>query len=764
MGNILYYLIVTGFLGLAYSFWKSYQINGLESGNANTAEVTTSIRKGTLTYIQAEYKFLLLFALSLGILLYFKGKSESTSNGLIALSYIVGAGLSALAGYLQLQISLKANEKVTIQSQDSFEQGFSKAFYGSISIGLIGVSFVIIGLASLFIGLGFLGRSWDTTTTMNVIAGFALGASSIALFARMGGGVFAKSADLSEAYIVKTEPGIKDKSLYNPSSIANDAGQNISNVAGIGSDIYESLSIALIASMILGISFLNTDAVMDHLAYGPILIPLIIAAVGILTTIGASFLLNASEPTSSKRAIDITEGFAALVMVIASFFAIKYLLPAQWDVEKKTSEELITTTYKSLGIFWSVFFGILASAAIGRLTNIYIGSKTKSVNSIIDKSFSGPAANISGGLEQGFISTGIPLLLVLVVAVASYYFAGFYGVGMAAVGMLSYVGLQHALNAYAPITDNSNSIAIKAGLDEPTIKQTNDLKLIGIQLIAKEKGFLTVAASISVIALLSAFFQQSGLGMVDITKPLVLVGLLAGVALPFILSSNMLAVIGRVSNKMIKETQRQFVEIPALASAKEILDKYNGDLTYATEGEKETVYAAKSSADYKQCIEIGTFATIWETLIPSIIAIAIPVLLGYFAGAEILTSLLIGVIAGSIIMSVFQATSGSAWESAKNAIEEGVEYKGEIYSKESAAYQAALVGEKVGKPLKDTASPAMVVLMKVMLVVAIILAPGLSEKAAKKEGLSVENKNITKESNEKESLKIAEDTYILEEE
>jgi len=741
MGNILYYLIVTGFLGLAYSFWKSYQINGLENGSTKTTEVTASIRKGTMAYIQAEYKFLLLFALSLGILLYFKGKSESESSGFIAISYIVGAGLSALAGYFQSQIALRTNEKVTVQSQNSFEEGFSKAFYGSISIGLIGVSFVIIGISSLLLVFSYLGNDWNPSTILNVMAGFVLGSSSVALFARMGGGVFAKSADISEAYIVKTEPGIKDKSKYNPSSAANDAGQNINNVTGIGSDLYESLSLALIASMILGISFLDTNAIIEHLTYGPILLPLILAAIGIFTTVGASFLLKASEPISSKKAVEISEGFAALIMVIASFFVIKYILPAEWDVERKTNEELLITTYKSLGIFWSAFFGIAASAVIGRLTNIYIGSKTKAINSTVEKSFIGPASNILGGFEQAYISTGIPILLVLAVSIASYYFAGFYGVGIAGVGMLSNMGLQHALNAYASITDNSNSIAIKAGLDEPTIKQTNNLKLIGIELIAKNKGFLVVSATISVLSLLSAFFQQSGIEVVDLTMPLVLAGLIAGVALPFILSSNMLAVVGRVSNKMITETKRQFTEIPALADAKEILDKYNGDLTYATEGEKETVYAAHNSADNKQCIETGAFATIWETLIPAVIAIAIPTLLGYFAGGEILTSLLIGVISGGLIMSIFQATAGSAWESTKNTIEEGVEYKGEIYGKESAAYQAALVGEKVGKPLKDAASPAMIVLMKIMIVVAIILAPALSDKSVKKEGLHVNYKH-----------------------
>ncbi len=762
MGNILYYLIVTGFLGLAYSFWKSYQINGLEPGTSKTADVATSIKSGTLTYIQSEYKFLLLFALSLGVLLFFKGKSETTSNGIIAASYIVGAALSALAGYLQMQIALKTNEKVTIQSQNTYTEGFSKAFYGSTSIGLIGVSFVIIGLASLLVGFNLLGKDWDTVTTMNLIAGFALGASSVALFARMGGGIFAKSADLSEAYIVKTEPGIKDKSLYNASSVANDAGQNINNVGGISADLFESLSIALIASMILGISFLDSSAIIDRLELAPILLPLILVAIGIFTSIGASFLVKGSNPESSKKTIQYSEIFGAVAIATAAFFVVKYLLPAQWEVERTTSEEIITTTYKSLGIFWSALFGIAASSTIGRLTNIFVSAKSKSVKYIIDKTFNGPAANILSGSEQAYLSTGLPLLIVLAVCVASYYFAGFYGIGIAAVGMLSNIALQNSINAFAPIADNSNSIAIKAGLNEQTVKQTNDLKLLGIQLISKSKGYLTVAATISVIALLTAFIERTGFEIVDLTSPLVLAGLLVGLALPFILSSNMIAVVGRVSTKMIKEVQRQFAEIPALTSAKEILDKYNGDLTYATEGEKETVYAAQNSADYKQCIEIGTFATIWETLIPSLIVIAIPALLGYFAGIEVLSSLLIGAVSGSIIMSVYQATVGSAWESTKYAFENGVEYKGEIYSKESAAYQAALVGEKVGKPLKDTASPAMTILMKIMLVVAIIIAPGLSDRSAKKTGLQVktERKSIhTKIEKPSNTLELEEDGY-----
>jgi K(+)-stimulated pyrophosphate-energized sodium pump len=760
MGNILYYLIITGFLGLAYSLWKSYQINGLESGTEKSKEVKTSIKKGTLTYLKAEYKFLLLFAVSLGVILYFKGKSETDSNQLIAVSYIVGAGLSLLASYLQLQISLKTSEKVSIQSKSSYAEGFSSAFYGGFAIGLIGVSYVIIGLSGLLLGYGLFENDWDSSKLLNVIAGFALGASSVSLFARMGGGVYAKSSDLSEAYIVKNEPGIVDKSLYNPASYANDSGQNVSNVAGVGSELYEAASISLIAAMILGLGFLNSVAIMDHLSNGPILVPLVIAAVGIFTSIGAGFLFSAGKPEKSKRVMEIAEVFAAIILATSSFFIIKYLLPGEWDVEKKTSNELITTTYKSLGVFWSVFFGIVSAAIIGRLTNIAVGSKSKSVKSITDKSFAGTAGNILGGIEQGYLSTGLPILLVTATVFASHYFAGFYGIGMAAVGMLGNMALQNAINSFAAISDNAHTIAVKSGQEEQTINNAYNLKITGIQALAKGKGFISVSVLLCAIALFGAFIQQSDLSMIDLLIPAVLLGLVLGIALPFVLSSNMISAVGRISNKIVKEVNRQFTEIPELASAKEILDKYNGDLTNATESEKEIVAAADSSADYNQCIEVATFATIWETLIPTLVIIAITALTGYFAGAEVLAGALIGVISGSSIMAIYQSNSGSALESAKYNFEEGVEYNGEIYGKESDAYQSAIIGEKVGKPLKDSASPAMTVLLKVMLVVAIILAPGLNNKTSDTKNNEVSTKQINNEKVKKDSKILIDDSDI----
>ncbi|MFN8255334.1 MAG: sodium/proton-translocating pyrophosphatase [Bacteroidales bacterium] len=740
MGNILYYLIAAAFIGLAYSYWKSYQINRLEPGTPTTSNVTKSIRVSTITFLKAEYKFALLAGLAIAILLYFKGKSETDSNWLIVGTYILGAGLSALTGYLQLQVSLKTNEKVTIQSQNSYGAAYSKAFYGGISIGLIGISFVVIGLSGLLLALNFIGKNWETSTLLNVIAGFTLGASTISLFTRMGGSIFAKSADLTEAYVVKNEQGIKDKSLYNPVSYANDAGQNINNVAGIGSDLYESLSIALIASMMLGLIFLDSNAIVNHFEFGPLLVPLIITAIGIFTSVGASYLLNAKEKTASKKAIALAEGSAALILLGGAFMVTKFLLPLEWDVETKTSNELITTTYKSLGIFWSALIGIIGSVGIAWVTDLYVASKSKSVKKVIDNSFAGPAGNILGGFEQGFISTGIPILIILAVAIGSYYFAGFYGIGIASVGMLSNMGLQNAINAFAPITDNANTIAIKSGLTEQTINQTNNLRISGLEALARSKGYLTLSAVVSVIALLFAFMQVSGTQMVDLKLPLIVAGLFVGVTLPVILSSNILAAVNRVSRKLLNETNRQFEEIHELNAAKEILDKYNGDLTYATEGEKEIVKAAEDSADYQQCVEVGAYSTIWETLITTGVLFLVTILIGYLAGAEILASFLLGGIAAGTVLSLFYSTSGSQWESAKIGIEGGVEHNGEFYGKESMAYQASLAGEKTGKPLKDSVSPALNVMMKVIIVIAIILAPAFKQKTAGKEKLEVNNK------------------------
>jgi len=750
--SIVLSVAAAGLLGLAYSFWQSYGINKPVTGNQKTTDTASSIKTGVITYITAEYKFLLLFVLSLGIILFFYGKSQENLNWLLAISFLVGAVSTAAAGYFSMRIASAASEKVVTESQNSYAEAHSATFSASNAIGIIGVSSVVVGLTVLLTALTFLKKEWEFLTMENVIAGYALGATSIVLFARLGGSLFANSSDKAENEIVSAETGINEKSYHNPSSVSNETGKIVSNIGGIGADFFESASATIIAAMFLGANLLTDEPSNKTL----LVLPLIIFAIGIFSSIGASFLLKSSEVSTTRKAMNFAEIIGAAILSLATFFAIKYLLPAQWDVTTKTDEELIITTYKGLGIFWSVFLGIVASVGIGYITKIYTGKESKTVKNIVDKSTKGTANNILGGIEAGLISTGIPVAVLLAVTLAAHYFAGFYGVGIAAVGFFGNMGLQYAYNAAAPIADNANSIAQKTNIDELGIVETNNLKTIGIQSIAQGKIYLALGASIGVVALIGAFIQQAGLMAINLTNPIIIASLAAGTLLPFILSSNALAAVNRISTKIVNEVKRQFIDIPALADAKEILDKYNGDLTYATEGEKEIVYSAQESADNNQCIEIAAYSTIWETLIPGIIAITIPVLVAFFGNAEMLAALLFGALASGTLMAVYQANTGSSLESTKYALEEGVVKNGELLGKESSAYESAVIGENTGKPIKDAASPAVVVLVKLLAIVAIILVPLLVNKAKKSKGLHVNNQQIEMKTNHEYS---AQNTY-----
>jgi len=730
-----YMLIAAGILGLAFSFWQLYNINKAKFENPKISEATATIKDGVMTYITTKYKFLILFAVSLGILLFFHGKSNVNSNGLIAASLMIGAISSAAAGYFSMQHASNSVEKVVNESQQSYSDAFRTIFSASTSIGIIGVSSIVLGLSVLMLAFRLLNFEFELATSLNVIAGFTLGATSVAMFARLGGGVFAKGAEMGEDEIVKSKTGIVKNSTYNPASAANETGQFVSNVGGISADIFESFTAAIVGSMLLGAGLISADVSKTS---GLLLLPLIIASIGIFTSIAGSFLLRSSEVSTSRKAINIAEGFAAIVLSIGVYFAIRYILPVEWQVIKTTDTEIIITTYKGLGVFWSAFFGITASIGIGYITKYVTSKESKTVKSITGQSMKGASNNILAGMESGFISTGIPVAIIIAVALASYYFSGFYGVGIAAVGFLGNMGLHLAFNAFAPIADNTNSVAIKAGLDDVGIKQANDLKQTGIQSIAQGKILLAVAASLTSLALFSAFVQLTGITEVNAIKPLIIASLFVGALLPILLSSNVIASVRRLSKKIVKEVNRQFDEIPALNEANEILDKYNGDLTYATEGEKEIVYSAQDSADNEQCIEIATYATIWESLIPGIIAITIPVLTAYLGGAEILAAMLLGVITTGSFIAIYQANKGSALENTNYALEEGTVYNGELIGKDSTAYQASVIGDEVGKPLKDAVSPAMTVFMKVILITAIILIPLLLSKAQKKKALQLE--------------------------
>lgn len=744
---VVFIIIGASLLGILYSFWKSYEIKKLKLDDQKISGLSDTIKGGVITFIKAEYKFMLLFVLSLGILAFFYGRSEENLNGLVAVSVILGAVSAAAANYVSLRLASSSTEKVTSETQKSYSEGFKTAFSASSSVGVIGISSLLLGFSILMILTPFLiNKSSQAASSPNLyyflVSGFALGASAIAIFASLGGSLFAKGADVSESEIIASEPGINEKSPYSPASVANEAGQNISNVGGIGSSLFESLTVAILVCMLLGIG-LVTDG--DLKTRNIVLLPLVISAIGIISSIGGSFVLRSSEVSTSRKAINIAESFAALVLTAATFFAVRYLLPAEWETTKSTDTELIITTYKGLGIFWSAVFGIAASIGIGYITKYYTSRDSQTIKNIVNKSTKGVSGNLLGGIEQGLLSTGIPVAIIISIAVASYYFAGFYGLGITAVGFMGNAGLQLAFNAFAPISENTNSVAIKADLDIESIKRTKDMKLTGIQSVAQGKIFLVVAAFLTSLAALSAVVQMTGLNSIDVAQPIVLASLFVGSLLPSLMSSNILGAVSRIGKQISNEVKRQFTEIPELDQAKDILDKYSGDLTYATAGEKEIVYSAENSADYNQCIEKATYASIWETLIPGIIAITIPVLIAYFGTTEMLAALLLGTITTGTIVAIYQANKGSALGNTKYALEEGVLQNGEILDTNSPAYQASLEGNKIGKLLKDTTSPAITVLMKVMIIVSIMLIPLLISKSKVAKALHVENKVIIEE-------------------
>lgn len=741
---VFYLLAAAGFLGIAYSFWNSFKMSKLKSENQRISETATVIKNAVNTFLRVEYKFLILFVVSLGLLLFFYGKSQENVNELIAASMLLGAISSALAGFFSMRIANIAHEKVTLRSQESYSESFRTSFSSASSIGIIGASSIIIGLVILFLTLALTQNNF-TLENINIkqslsslICGFALGASSIALFARLGGGIFAKSSDVAEYEIVATEPGIKEKSIHNAASVANEAGRTLLHVGGISADIFESASLAIIASMLLGAGLLNSELSNP----GLIALPLVLVSIGIFSSIAGNFLLRSSEVSNSRKAINIAEIFSAAILSIAAYFSVIYLIPAEWDVTAKTDEELIITTYKGLGVFWSAFFGIASSVIISYITRFYTGKNGKTIEKIIANSSKGSSGNALGGMENGLISTGLPIALLLAVSLGAYYFSGFYGIGIAAVGYFGNLGLQVSFNAFAPIAENSNSIAIKNELEDTSIDVSKNMKTIGIQSLAQGRIFISLGASLAIVAILGVFIQQSNILEINLTNPFIMASLLVGAVLPVLISSNALLSVTKISKKIVLEVKRQFKDIPDLDDAKYILDKYNGDLNYATEGEKEIVYAAHNDADYKQCVEISAYATIWATLIPGIIAIAIPALFAMFGGAEMLAGMLIGSLANGLILSIFQANMGSSLENTRYALEEGYDLNGETIGKESLAYQAAMEGEKLGNPLKDTATSAVTVLIKLMLIVSIIMLPLMANNSKKSKAFRTDHLKI----------------------
>lgn len=719
MENLVYLLPLFGLVGLVYMLFLSSWVNKQDAGETRMREIAGYIRDGAMAFLKAEYRVLAIFVVIAGAALGFLSTMVESTHWFIVVAFVIGAVSSAVAGYIGMRIATAANVRTTQAARTSLSRALKVSFTGGTVMGLGVAGLAIFGLSLLFAVLyqWFMGGTYtghaDMTIVLEALAGFSLGAESIALFARVGGGIYTKAADVGADLVGKVEAGIPEDDPRNPATIADNVGDNVGDVAGMGADLFGSYVATVLAAMVLGnyvIRDMGGISGDEFGGIGPILLPVFLAGIGLLFSIAGTWLVRVNESNATEagvqRALNMGNWASILLTGVASYFIIHWMLPAEMQMDFFGKGLVMVTPMR---VFFAVVVGLFVGGAISYFTEYYTAIGKKPVNNIIQNSATGAATNIIAGLSVGMVSTFFPVILFAGAIWGAYSLAGFYGVAIAASGMMATTAMQLAIDAFGPIADNAGGVAEMSELPKEVRSRTDILDSVGNTTAAIGKGFAIASAALTALALFAAYVTFTGIDGINIFKADVLAALFIGGMVPVVFSALAMSSVGKAAMDMVKEVRRQFREIPGIMEG-------------------------KGKPEYGKCVEISTKAALREMMLPGAMAIFIPIIVGFVMGAEALGAYMAGVTVSGVMWAIFQNNAGGAWDNAKKSFEAGVEIDGKMVYKGSDAHKAAVTGDTVGDPFKDTSGPSMNILIKLTCLVGLAIAPILGERLGHSHG------------------------------
>jgi K(+)-stimulated pyrophosphate-energized sodium pump len=709
MTNYLYAVPALGIFALLYTWLRAGWVARQDAGDARMTTIAGYIADGAIAFLKAEYKVLALFGLIAGAFLFYLGSTSGNSSPVIVIAFLIGAVFSALAGFIGMKIATKANVRTAQAAKTSLSTALNVSFSGGSVMGMGVAGLAVLGLGSLFIVFykmfvpSGIATSGEMEKALEVLTGFSLGAESIALFARVGGGIYTKAADVGADLVGKVEAGIPEDDPRNPATIADNVGDNVGDVAGMGADLFGSYVATILATMVLGreVGVANGGGAIQALSdqfggLSPIFLPMAIAGMGIIASLIGILCVRVKEGGNVQSALNLGNYISVIVSGIASYFLIMWILPAG-------NFEIRHVSFDAMHVFYAVVVGLIVGTLMSIITEYYTAMGKRPVMSIVQQSSTGHATTVIGGLAVGMESTVLPILVLAAGIVLSFKAAGLYGVAIAAAGMMATTAMQLAIDAFGPIADNAGGIAEMCELPKEVRERTDILDAVGNTTAATGKGFAIASAALTSLALFAAFMGTAHIDTIDISNAEVLAGLFVGAMIPFIFSALAIKAVGEAAMAMVQEVRRQFREIPGIMEG-------------------------TGKPEYEKCVAISTEAAIKKMIAPGAIALLSPIIVGFLFGPHVLGGLLAGVTVSGVLMAMFQSNAGGAWDNAKKSFEKGVMVNGKMEYKGSDAHKASVTGDTVGDPFKDTSGPSMNILIKLMSIVSLVIAPHIAQK------------------------------------